>query len=262
VGVVNGQQRYDISLWGDKAGQDYCPWCFDRIRDYDEKEVDCGGPNCPPCVEEKKPSTPLSDPSCGDGNCQNGNEYSCPQDCRTSKLTLLLLLFLFILLVANTVLCKWVRRRAKMKKMLNVTFELTKLAISGVMVWVAVSHICISPLDCEQVTNILEVTGIGGLIFVLVWWGVECAAWIRDRLIFYSDDRRSAGYYQEEKEIKRMIEKGEEYLEKNPYASEVIYTAIKPLYDSLPPDHKKKVIGRIRKYYRQILDRIKGGKIV
>jgi len=30
----------------------YCNYCFNEMQDYDETEVDCGGPNCPECTTE------------------------------------------------------------------------------------------------------------------------------------------------------------------------------------------------------------------
>jgi len=32
----------------------YCAYCYDGIKNYDEEGVDCGGPNCPECIEEVK----------------------------------------------------------------------------------------------------------------------------------------------------------------------------------------------------------------
>ena len=32
----------------------YCDYCFDGIKNYDEEDIDCGGPNCPPCLEKKE----------------------------------------------------------------------------------------------------------------------------------------------------------------------------------------------------------------
>ena len=29
----------------------YCSYCFDRVRNYDEDEIDCGGSGCAPCIE-------------------------------------------------------------------------------------------------------------------------------------------------------------------------------------------------------------------
>jgi len=32
----------------------YCDYCYDGIKDYDEEKIDCGGPNCPPCITRRK----------------------------------------------------------------------------------------------------------------------------------------------------------------------------------------------------------------
>ena len=32
----------------------YCGYCFDGIKNYDETNIDCGGPNCPECIERVK----------------------------------------------------------------------------------------------------------------------------------------------------------------------------------------------------------------
>ncbi len=34
---------------------EYCSYCYDNIKNYDEQEIDCGGPSCPACKEEVKP---------------------------------------------------------------------------------------------------------------------------------------------------------------------------------------------------------------
>jgi hypothetical protein len=44
--------RVDISfISGEFTG--YCDYCYDGIKNYDEERVDCGGPNCPSCIDEE-----------------------------------------------------------------------------------------------------------------------------------------------------------------------------------------------------------------
>ncbi|MEM3113107.1 MAG: hypothetical protein QXI33_01635 [Candidatus Pacearchaeota archaeon] len=49
-GSSNGLLRVDIGF----VTSDYrgvCAYCFDKIKNFDETDVDCGGPNCPACIE-------------------------------------------------------------------------------------------------------------------------------------------------------------------------------------------------------------------
>lgn len=46
TGIMN---KLDINMIFDK---DYkCPYCYDKIKDFDEQGIDCGGKNCPACEE-------------------------------------------------------------------------------------------------------------------------------------------------------------------------------------------------------------------
>ncbi|MEM4647927.1 MAG: hypothetical protein QXO12_01285 [Candidatus Pacearchaeota archaeon] len=38
-----------------REGKQYCWYCFNGKKDYDEVDVDCGGPNCPPCTLKQIP---------------------------------------------------------------------------------------------------------------------------------------------------------------------------------------------------------------
>ena len=50
--VFDGSPRFDIDI-GEKlsssSGQDFCWYCADGVKDYDETGVDCGGPSCQAC---------------------------------------------------------------------------------------------------------------------------------------------------------------------------------------------------------------------
>ncbi len=50
----------DVYIWPSEK-EKYCWYCFNNIKDFDEIDIDCGGPNCPPCglkkfLPEKKPN--------------------------------------------------------------------------------------------------------------------------------------------------------------------------------------------------------------
>ena len=47
---INGVIKLDIKLVTTNATK-YCDYCYDKIKDYDEESVDCGGANCPACIE-------------------------------------------------------------------------------------------------------------------------------------------------------------------------------------------------------------------
>jgi len=49
---ISNLSRVDISLMVTEF-VGYCDYCYDELHNYDETGVDCGGPNCPECVEQK-----------------------------------------------------------------------------------------------------------------------------------------------------------------------------------------------------------------
>jgi len=48
---IKNYKRIDISLI-EKILPTYCDYCFDREKNYDEEEIDCGGPSCPACIKD------------------------------------------------------------------------------------------------------------------------------------------------------------------------------------------------------------------
>jgi len=49
--AIDTKSKSKVSIYGKNftlKNLDYCPWCFDGIKDYDEEGVDCGG-SCAPC---------------------------------------------------------------------------------------------------------------------------------------------------------------------------------------------------------------------
>jgi hypothetical protein len=47
--ITQKLNRIDISFVREST-HDYCSYCFDREKNYDEINVDCGGPSCPSCI--------------------------------------------------------------------------------------------------------------------------------------------------------------------------------------------------------------------
>ena len=45
--------RVDINFLATTFGG-YCDYCYDGVKNYDEENVDCGGPNCQSCLVPKK----------------------------------------------------------------------------------------------------------------------------------------------------------------------------------------------------------------
>ena len=48
--AVRNITRLDIKIMATNF-TGYCDYCYNKIKDYDEELVDCGGPNCPACIE-------------------------------------------------------------------------------------------------------------------------------------------------------------------------------------------------------------------
>ncbi len=258
VSFLNGKPRYALNLGRGDTDEMHCPWCYDGIRDYDEEGLDCGGPSCVPCIKLEEPTVLPAGVKCDDGRCDEGNEYVCPRDCRKPKRTLAIVLAIIAGLAANTGLWEWVAKKRRLGRLSNAFFTCNNLILAGLAVVVIAGYVCTSPFDCQQFMGASALMGIIGLSFVLVFWGADIVGRIRNQLTLLLADEGYLRAYKDKKEIEAMIRKGEEYLKKDPYASEVIYTAMKPLYNNLPPEYKRKVIERIRRYYERIVERIRG----
>ncbi|MEK6873221.1 MAG: MopE-related protein [Nanoarchaeota archaeon] len=48
---VKGMKKLEIGLIVSDFGG-YCSYCYDRVKNYDEKDIDCGGSGCRPCVDK------------------------------------------------------------------------------------------------------------------------------------------------------------------------------------------------------------------
>ena len=46
-----GNRKVDIGILGTDF-EGYCNFCYDGVKNYDETDIDCGGSNCPVCVEK------------------------------------------------------------------------------------------------------------------------------------------------------------------------------------------------------------------
>jgi len=49
---TNDNRKVDIRLSASQNLSNYCDYCSDKIKNYDEEKIDCGGPNCPPCINK------------------------------------------------------------------------------------------------------------------------------------------------------------------------------------------------------------------
>lgn len=47
-------KKVDISLTASENLSGYCPHCFNKIKDFEEVDIDCGGPDCPFCKLSSK----------------------------------------------------------------------------------------------------------------------------------------------------------------------------------------------------------------
>ena len=47
-------KKVDISLTASENLSGYCPHCFNKIKDFEEVDIDCGGPDCPRCKLSSK----------------------------------------------------------------------------------------------------------------------------------------------------------------------------------------------------------------
>ncbi|MFA5992740.1 MAG: right-handed parallel beta-helix repeat-containing protein [Candidatus Pacearchaeota archaeon] len=52
--VLKGIKKLDIALSVSDEPNKYCSHCFDKIKDFDETSIDCGGSECPSCIIKGK----------------------------------------------------------------------------------------------------------------------------------------------------------------------------------------------------------------
>ena len=50
--LSSGLNKIDLRFT-DGSPQEYCDYCFDRVKNYDEEGVDCGGSGCAPCKDRR-----------------------------------------------------------------------------------------------------------------------------------------------------------------------------------------------------------------
>ncbi len=79
-----------------------CPTCSDGILNCHvngdcEEGVDCGGP-CKPCIE------PPMIAVCGNGICEAGELYECPEDCLDFWLDIMIFVLILVLLIITSIL--------------------------------------------------------------------------------------------------------------------------------------------------------------
>ena len=260
VGFVNGKAEYNINLGGMTGQTIYCPWCSDGVKDYDEEGVDCGGASCPPCGKLEKPASAFVDLKCGDKKCQPGNEYTCPEDCRHLGWTILLIIIILLCLLINTSLWRYYKKKGRLTRNKNIIFSINTIVLRGALLYITTQYVCASAIDCENLMIILALTGITTAIFLIIFEGTSTTEWFKLRYTIMIGSSEYVEAYRNRKEIEKTITEGEKLLREDEYdAAEIIYSTIKPLYNNLPPKHKKKVIGMIRKFYKGIIEKA-GGK--
>ncbi len=272
VGFANDKAQFNLNF-DNKGGNSYCPWCSNGIKDYDEVEVDCGGSSCHPCGKVETPVSYFVTAKCGDNKCQEGDEYTCSQDCRSVNTPLLIALFLAALVV-NAILWDYYRKKGRLVFRESVLFGIESIILGSAVTYAATQYVCVSPLDCEYFLTFIVLLGIAIALFVLVFKGraiVERLRDIIDYLKTYSEEKQTIV------EINTLIDKGEKHLgnlkssnilstsinslisrgEKNLEwggvdAAKTLYAAIEPIYDSLDEKDKKKVIAKIKRFYSKI----------
>jgi len=50
---ISSIKRIDINF-DTSEFSGYCDYCFDKVKNHDETDIDCGGPSCPECIKPKK----------------------------------------------------------------------------------------------------------------------------------------------------------------------------------------------------------------
>ncbi len=272
VSFDNDKAKFNLNF-DNKEANKYCPWCRNGIKDYDEDEVDCGGPSCPPCGKVEQPLSYFSVAKCGDRKCQEGDEYTCPEDCRNLNPPLLIALFLAALIV-NAGLWSYYRKKGRLMLKESMLFGLEAIILGSAVTYVATQYVCVSPLDCEYFITFTVLLGVAIALFVFVFKGTAILERLRDIMVYlktYSEAKQTVI------EINDLIDKGEDHLgslkssnvlntaidsliskgektleAERLNAAKALYATIGPIYDSLDEKDKKRVIARIKRLYNKI----------
>ncbi|MEM4245234.1 MAG: hypothetical protein QXR60_03455, partial [Candidatus Nanoarchaeia archaeon] len=255
VGFMNGKAHYNIKF-GAQQEQTYCPWCYDGIKDYDELGIDCGGPSCPSCLRIERPAATYADLKCGDGECQEGNEYACPEECRNLNLTLLLILILIVLLSINIYMWGRAKKKGTLTRTKNIIYGVNSIIIGGLLLYVTINFVCVSPPQCELFMTVLALTGISLLLFLIIFRGV--LIWQKTKT-FYLYIGMPSETRQIMAEINSLMRKSYKNLEVGDIkAAKILYMSIEPLYETLEDKDKIMIIRKITELYNKIEKR--GGR--
>lgn len=241
VGFLEGKAKYNINLKTSNS-PDYCPWCYDEIKDYDEEEIDCGGPSCPSCNKASMPK-PFK---CGDGICEQGESCVCKEDCKEKKSSNITIILTGIFLIYFA----WYIIRMEQRNQMHIV----GLLVVGAAIATQMISACACETQCDNTKK--GILGIG-IIIMLVITIFKFERLYLNALYLY--DRIYGKYIIKNEdgakimEIRRLIRKSIEALDYDENVAHVIYLCIDPLYKSLKPESRKEVAKSIKDLHTKII---------
>lgn len=243
IGFVNGKSKFDLTLGADEEHQGWCPWCKNGVRDYDEEQVDCGGMGCPPC-DGPNEADGLDSFVCGDGICEAEESCACRSDC-PNKSNILLPLVIVVVFLPYLI---WFLRRGKRRSIHVIIISVAGLAFAASVI----SSICFCNPYCDKPTALLLLIVVATLFVIIFKSGsLLCTfkRWydlIHDRLMLGREECLNI------LEIRDLIKKSSEALHHNREAAKAIYSCIEPLFKTLTPKGRRRVIRDIRRLRTKI----------
>ncbi len=251
VGFINEKIQFNFKVGKFRDFISYCPWCYDNVKNYDEEGVDCG-PSCESCNRVEEPIK-ITDYKCGDKQCQEGNEYLCPEDCRNFKLTAPLITLLIISLIVNTNFWGYYKRKGRLDPGTSIMFGVNTAATAGALIYVVIQYLCVSPMECEYLTSLLAlltaIITLSIIIFKVPYFISSLAGRVQARREYSQVPEKRQTLI----EIDSLIRKTQKCIERGYVgAAESLYKSIDPLYGTLSDRQKRKVIEKIRKLHTKI----------
>lgn len=239
VNSLGRNPSYSLDMENNKTF--YCPWCFDKVKNYDEEGVDCG-PSCQPCTASLMSGG--EEFACGDGVCSPGEGCFCVSDClgkvKASLSSIVLLVFLIYLV--------WYLRNRRKSYHSFVLFVLFVLSM-----WFMTRSLCFCDSYCDIANNSFIILLVASSLFFMVFNSGSIYALLRHYSLyaysrFFLNDRD----YNKIVEIKDLIRRSYETLPYDDSAAYAIFRCIKPIYNTLSPEGKKSLVKSIIKLRNRI----------
>jgi len=143
-------------------------------------------------------------------------------------------------------------RNRKPSGIAKIIFATALIIAAGSLLYATAHYVCVSPLECEQLKTTAAIFGLSAALFLLAFKGPIILQQGKTKLISHLSTAEQLEAYKKRKEVEDIIRQCEKLLVTEIYTAQVLYTTIQPIYNTLPPRQKKKVISKIRLLHKKL----------